>query len=83
LYFSFCEMLRYRTLFILGLYLGMISRYFLLLRKWTYVKNIFNQIIASTFVILLPDITVMCLLIVLQVFNGRDNKHKPETHLGV
>jgi hypothetical protein len=84
LYFSFCEMLHYKTLFIVGLYLGPIYHYFLHFRRWTYVKNILiqnNMIIASTLRILLQNITIMCLCILL--CNGRTNKHKPETHIGV
>jgi hypothetical protein len=84
LYFSYCEMLYYNTLFIVGFYLGPMYHYFLHFRRWTYVNNILNQnnmIIASTLGILLSNITVLCLCIVL--FNVRADKHKPETHLGV
>lgn len=84
LYFSFCEMLRYKTLFIVGLYLGPIYHYLLHFRRWTYVKNILNQnnvIIASTLGILLKNITIICLCIVL--FNGRAKNHKQETHTRV
>jgi hypothetical protein len=83
-YFGFCEILGYKTLFSVGLYRCPIYHYFLHFRRCTCFKNIFNHnnmIIAPTFVILFQNITIMCLCIVL--FNGRTNKHKPETQLGV
>jgi hypothetical protein len=42
LYFSYGKMLQYKTLFIVGLYIGPVYHYFLQFRRWTYVNYTVN-----------------------------------------